>query len=74
MNRRSALALTLQHIRKGSLRPLAVSSAKRTPLIIEVPTVAETGMGLEGFEVLGCSRSSRPPRRLRRSCGSSTRS
>jgi tripartite-type tricarboxylate transporter receptor subunit TctC len=41
------------HIRKGSLRPLAVSSAKRTPLMPEVPTVSETGLGLEGFEVLG---------------------
>lgn len=27
--------------------------AKRTHLMPEVPTVAETGMGLEGFEVLG---------------------
>jgi tripartite-type tricarboxylate transporter receptor subunit TctC len=41
------------HIRKGSLRPLAVSSSKRTPLMPEVPTVSETDMGLEGFEVLG---------------------
>jgi tripartite-type tricarboxylate transporter receptor subunit TctC len=41
------------HIRKGTLRPLAVSSLKRTHLMPEVPTVAETGMGLEGFEVLG---------------------
>jgi tripartite-type tricarboxylate transporter receptor subunit TctC len=47
------LAVMTPHIRKGSLRPLAVSSAKRTALMPEVPTVAETGMGLEGFEVLG---------------------
>jgi tripartite-type tricarboxylate transporter receptor subunit TctC len=47
------LAVMTPHIRKGSLRPLAVSSAKRTHLMPEVPTVAETGMGLEGFEVLG---------------------
>ncbi len=47
------LAVMTPHIRKGTLRPLAVSSAKRTPLMPEVPTVAETGMGLEGFEVLG---------------------
>ncbi len=47
------LATMVPHIRKGSLRPLAVSSAKRTPLMPEVPTVSETGMGLEGFEVLG---------------------
>lgn len=47
------LAVMTPHIRKGSLRALAVSSAKRTALMPEVPTVAETGMGLEGFEVLG---------------------
>ena len=47
------LAVMTPHIKKGSLRPLAVSSLKRTHLMPEVPTVAETGMGLEGFEVLG---------------------
>lgn len=47
------LAVMTPHIKKGSLRPLAVSSAKRTHLMPEVPTVAETGMGLESFEVLG---------------------
>jgi tripartite-type tricarboxylate transporter receptor subunit TctC len=47
------LATMVPHIRKGSLRPLAISSLKRTPLMPEVPTVSETGMGLEGFEVLG---------------------
>jgi len=47
------VAIMMPHIRKGSLKPLAVSSARRTALLPEVPTVAETGMGLEGFEVLG---------------------
>ena len=47
------LAVMTPHIRKGSLRALAVSSSKRTHLMPEVPTVAETGQGLEGFEVLG---------------------
>jgi tripartite-type tricarboxylate transporter receptor subunit TctC len=47
------LAVMTPHIRKGTLLPLAVSSLKRTHLMPEVPTVAETGMGLEGFEVLG---------------------
>ncbi len=47
------LAVMLPHIRKGAMKPLAVSSAKRSVLLPNVPTVAETGMGLEKFEVLG---------------------
>ena len=45
------VAIMTPHIKKGSLRPIAVSSAKRTLLLPDVPTVAETG--LAGFEVLG---------------------
>jgi tripartite-type tricarboxylate transporter receptor subunit TctC len=45
------VAIMTPHIKKGSLRALAVSSAKRTLLLPEVPTVAESG--LSGFEVLG---------------------
>lgn len=37
------IALALPHIRQGRLRPLAVTSAKRVPLLSEYPTVAETG-------------------------------
>ncbi len=47
------VAIMTPHIRKGALKPLAVSGSKRTTLLPELPTVAETGMGLEGFEVLG---------------------
>ena len=45
------VAIMTPHIRKGSLRPLAVSSARRTALLPEVPTVAESGV--PGFEMLG---------------------
>ena len=45
------VAIMTPHIKKGSLRPLAVSSAKRTLLMPDVPTVAESGV--PGFEVLG---------------------
>jgi tripartite-type tricarboxylate transporter receptor subunit TctC len=47
------VAIMTPHIKKGSLKPLAISSAKRSALLPGVPTVAETGQGLEGFEVLG---------------------
>jgi tripartite-type tricarboxylate transporter receptor subunit TctC len=38
-------------VKDGRLRPLAVSSAKRSPLMPDLPAVAET-LGLEGFEVV----------------------
>lgn len=42
---------TLQHIRSGRLRALAVTSAKRSPILPEVPTVSESG--LPGYEAVG---------------------
>ncbi len=47
------VAIMTPHIRKGSLKALAISSSKRSALLPDVPTVAATGQGLEGFEVLG---------------------
>lgn len=45
-----ALAATPQ-IKAGRLRALAISSAKRSPVAPDLPTVAE--VGLSGFEVVG---------------------
>ena len=45
-----ALAATPQ-IKAGRVRPLAITSAQRSPVAPELPTVAETG--LPGFEVIG---------------------
>lgn len=43
MSMESSLATTLQHIRAGKLRALAVTSAQRSPALPQVPTVAESG-------------------------------
>ncbi len=43
-------AAGLPHIRAGKLKALAVTSAKRTPLCPDIPTVAESG--LPGYEAL----------------------
>ena len=43
------LASTLQHIQAGKLKPLAVTSAKRTTILPNVPTMAEAGVS--GYEV-----------------------
>ncbi|MBH1965954.1 MAG: tripartite tricarboxylate transporter substrate binding protein [Comamonadaceae bacterium] len=45
----SSLATTLQHIKAGKLKALAVTSAKRSKALPDVPTVAESGF--PGFEV-----------------------
>ncbi|MBC5765771.1 Bug family tripartite tricarboxylate transporter substrate binding protein [Ramlibacter albus] len=39
----------IEHVRAGKLRALAVTSAKRSPILPQVPTVAESG--LPGFDV-----------------------
>jgi len=40
---------SLPHVRGGRIKALAITSARRTPLMPEVPTVAESG--LPGYEV-----------------------
>lgn len=45
------LGSSLQHIQAGKLTPLAVTSAKRSPQLPNVPTMAEAG--LPSFEVTG---------------------
>lgn len=47
----SAFPTALPHIRSGKLRALAVTSAKRSGLLADVPTVGESG--LSGYEAAG---------------------
>ena len=44
----SPLVEVVAHVQAGRLRPLAVTTARRSPLLSDVPTVAET---IPGFEV-----------------------
>lgn len=43
------LASSLQHIKSGKLNALAVTSARRTPILPDTPTIAEAGV--TGYEV-----------------------
>lgn len=45
------LSAALPQIKAGKLRPLGVTSATRSPLLPDVPTIAEAGV--PGYEVLG---------------------
>ena len=45
-----AVSASAPHIRAGKLRALAVTSAQRTPVMPELPTVAEAG-GLKEFDI-----------------------
>lgn len=46
-----AIPATLPHIKSGRLRGLGIASLKRSPLLTELPTIAESGF--PGFEAVG---------------------
>jgi tripartite-type tricarboxylate transporter receptor subunit TctC len=45
-----SIPAAMAQVRSGRLRPLAVSTSKRTPILPNVPTIAEA-TGLKGYEV-----------------------
>ena len=45
------VAVMTQHVRNGTLRGIAVTSPKRSPLLPELPTIAESG--IPGFQAIG---------------------
>lgn len=45
-----SLSSIIPHIKSGKVRPIAVAAAKRSPLLPQVPTLAEAGLpGLESY-------------------------
>lgn len=57
----SPIPLSLGYIRGGKLRALAVTSAKRTPALPDVPTVAEFVPGYEAIATDGLAAPKRTP-------------
>ncbi len=51
----------IQHIRSGSLRALAVTTAVRSPQLPDVPTVAETVPGFEASALFGVGAPKKTP-------------
>lgn len=49
----SALSIVISHIKAGRLRALAVANPKRSPLLPDVPTVAESGIPGYAFATWG---------------------
>ena len=58
----SSVGSAVGHIKSGRLRPLALSSAGRYPLMPEVPTVGETLKGVEFSSWLGLAVAPATPR------------
>jgi tripartite-type tricarboxylate transporter receptor subunit TctC len=55
---------SMQHIKAGSLRPLAVTTAQRSPELPDVPTVAETVPGYEASAFFGLSAPKGTPKEI----------
>jgi tripartite-type tricarboxylate transporter receptor subunit TctC len=54
----------IQHIRAGSLRAMAVTTAERSPLLPDVPTVAETVPGYEASALFGMGAPKNTPKEI----------
>ena len=61
----NVMSSTLPQIKAGKVRALAVSSARRSPLLPDIPTVAETGLsGFENVAYWGLSVPARTPKEI----------
>jgi tripartite-type tricarboxylate transporter receptor subunit TctC len=54
--------LTIEHIRSGGLRPLAVTGTKRSELLPEIPTVSEFVPGFEASQWIGIGAPKNTPK------------
>jgi tripartite-type tricarboxylate transporter receptor subunit TctC len=54
----------LQHIKSGSLRALAVTTTERSPLLPDVPTLAETVPGYEASALFGMGAPKNTPKEI----------
>jgi tripartite-type tricarboxylate transporter receptor subunit TctC len=54
----------IQHVRAGSARALAVTSAAKSPLLPDVPTVAETVPGYEATALFGMGAPKNTPKEI----------
>ncbi|HEX4326781.1 MAG TPA: tripartite tricarboxylate transporter substrate binding protein [Burkholderiales bacterium] len=46
----SSISALMPYVESGKLRPIAITGAKRSPVVPQIPTIAESGY--EGYEVL----------------------
>jgi tripartite-type tricarboxylate transporter receptor subunit TctC len=60
----SAILSTMPHIRAGKLRPIAVSSLRRSPVLPDVPPVADTLPGFEASPWTGVSVPAGTPKEI----------
>lgn len=58
----NGVSSALPHVRAGRLRALAISSAQRTPLLPDLPTVAESGLTYETAGWYGLVAPARTPK------------
>jgi tripartite-type tricarboxylate transporter receptor subunit TctC len=58
------LPSSIAHIKAGKLRPLAVTTAKRSPELPDVPTVAETVPGYEAVAFFGFGATHGTPKEI----------
>ena len=62
----SSLAGAIGHIRQGKLRPLGVTTARRSPTLPDVPAIGEAVDGYEASGMVGIGAPKGTPRRYHR--------